>query len=244
MPPDWKGGWFEGTWDYEPKNLPSASQGGDTIFVTVTVVPGSYEQNAQQPTKPTVINGNRALEWRPSSLEDAYAIEWLGCPGYQPTCSSNFSTQTLIARMRASNGSLYTTYARVGEQIIRTIDHYDGSTPVHGTVASGIKTDEFTKALVRFLDARVEGIGADELMSRAAASQFSDASGCPDLYQTRTSHEAWTGYQVSSRTDHGQRATFIEGMGVGNRSYIEPLVVGRTSAGSPAQIVARESGCS
>src|SRR5687767_14710818 len=35
LPQDWRGGWFEGRWDFHPKGLPGINEGGDTFTVEV-----------------------------------------------------------------------------------------------------------------------------------------------------------------------------------------------------------------
>jgi hypothetical protein len=208
IPPDWKGGWFEGTWDFEPGNLPSASQDGPTFVVTITMQPGNYD-HAKQPATSTMIQGNRALVWHPSALETEYAIEWMHCSNYGP-CSSNFETQTLIVRVMASNEQLQMKYSSVGEQVVRTIANYDGSAPVHGTIRSTVQYDDFTKALVRFMDARVEGIGADELMCCDAPNNYNSLNGLYEL-----NGEVAVSYVVTSQADTSQTgSTNVENLGI------------------------------
>jgi hypothetical protein len=181
MPADWKGGWFEGTWDFEPKSLPSDAQGGDTFVVLVTLEHGSYDASPGRGAKATEINGHRALVWQPRTTETDYRLEWNFCDGYAPTCSSNFETQTLRVTIRGSTSPLWSQYESTGRQIVETVDTYDGATPVHGTVAASIQEDDFSRALVRFLDARVEGIGADELLSQTAGNFYANRGGLYDL---------------------------------------------------------------
>jgi len=181
IPADWKGGWFEGTWDFEPKVFPGGAQDGPGFVITITVEPGNYDQYAKLPSTTTSIQGNRALVWHPSTLETDYAIEWFGCPGYTPSCSSNFETRTLIVRAHASDEQINAKYSTLGDQVIRTIKNYDGTDPVHGTFPAGTQGDELSKALVRFMDARIEGIGADALMSSKAADFYNKQGGLYDL---------------------------------------------------------------
>jgi hypothetical protein len=241
IPPDWQGGWFEGTWDFEPLGLVNASQDGLTFTVTLTVQPGNYDRYAKQPAKATEIQGNRALVWHPSALESAYAIEWIGCPGYSPTCSSNFSTRTLMVRMHASNATLWTKYSRVGEQIIRTIANYDGSAPVHATVGTPTDNDELSKALVRFMDARAEGIGAEDFMSPRAGDFYNTNGGLYDL-----NGQSVVSYDVSGPA---QSSTSSENFGVtvhysGASVRQELITVYDTNPGSTAPVIANVcTGC-
>ncbi|MGZ4128382.1 MAG: hypothetical protein ACXVEX_09510 [Actinomycetota bacterium] len=183
VPADWKGGWFEGTWDFEPQGLPSASEGGNTFTVSITVQADWMKSNIPIPNgaERTEINGHPARVWRPSSYETDYALDWFFCEGYGQ-CSSNFEAHTLIARVRADNNEVWSRYARTGEQIVQTLDDYDGAIPVHGTVRPDAGTSNaYRDALIRFLDARVEGIGADELMGTAAAAWYNAHDGLYEL---------------------------------------------------------------
>jgi len=246
IPKDWKGGWFEGYWDFEPAGLPSTAQGGDTFALVITLEPGSYTKaGGGAGTTELTIGGRKAYTWSTDPLHVVYSVDWPGCPKYVTTCTSSPEGERLIMRLSGSTQRLWDSYEALGRQAALTVHVYDGTAPEHGTVASGITNDEFTKALIRFLDARVEGIGADELMSSEAASQFSDTSGCPDLYQAKTSHRAWTGYDVSRREETAAKATFTVGMTTGDgQVYIETFVVGRSAPDQPAVIESRGSGCS
>ena len=180
VPADWKGGWFEGTWDYEPKSLPSASQGGDTFTVTVTVTAGNYEDAAPSSAKPIEINGNRALEWQASATELDFVIDWIYCEGYVRECSSNFSTHTLTARIHAADQALWDKYESVGRRVISTLWNYDGQTPAHGFFGPSVVDNAFRRSLARFMDARIEGVGAEDLMCCEVTNTFSNNG---ELYQ-------------------------------------------------------------
>jgi hypothetical protein len=194
IPADWKGGWFEGTWDFEPKGLPGGQQDGDTFTVTVTLQPGNYDAASGPGAAGTTVNGHRAVTWHPSATETDYSIEWFHCPGYTEECSSNFETQTLVARLHATNDTLWSQYEVTGLNVVHTLFEYDGGTPVHGTTAAAIKDDASTEALIRFLDARVEGIGADELMTSKAATQYAAIG----LYQTGVPSVPYVKFEVTA----------------------------------------------
>jgi hypothetical protein len=178
IPKDWKGGWFEGYWDFEPKGLPSTAQGGDTFALVVTVEPGNYrDATGGVHSTQTTIGGRNALMWSTDALHLSYAVEWPGCPNYEPSCLSSTSPQRLIIRLYGSTHGLWDSYQALGRRAAATVHVYDGTEPEHGTFNAGVKIDDYSKALVRFMDARVEGIGADELMCCNAVTFYSRDGG-------------------------------------------------------------------
>ena len=197
IPNDWKGGWFEGTWDFEPKGEPSTAEGGSLFAVTVTVQSGGYEQpaNGKHATQ-TTVNGAHALTWATGQQDLWYSVEWAFCPGYASECSSNRQTHTLVAHMFASTRALWERYFKTGKTIVSTIAPYDGSTPAHGTVSAKVGSDTFTKALVRFMDARVEGIGADELMTQHGAADYENIG----LYSTGIPSRPYVSFALTEAT--------------------------------------------
>ncbi|MGZ4141966.1 MAG: hypothetical protein ACXVQY_05600 [Actinomycetota bacterium] len=226
IPADWKGGWFEGTWDFEPKGQPSVAEGGDLFAVTVTVQAGAYDQAASgRHASKTTVNGMRALTWTTGTDHLWYAVEWFACPGYTSECSSNFETRTLVVHLFASTRALWDQYLSTGKEIVTTIAHYDGSTPVHGTIAKGIAVDDFTKVLVRFLDARVEGIGAEDSMSAKAQDQYG-SGGALDLYETGIPARPWLGYAITKSESGPQQnvVTFTVDMTFSEGAYVEESI--------------------
>jgi hypothetical protein len=199
IPPDWKGGWFEGYWDFEPKGYPSTSQDGNTFALSISVQPGDYHDAAAgQHTTSLTIGDRDALSWSAQPMHLQYAVDWQGCPDYATECSSNFSTRTLIVNMFGSTAELWAKYQTIGEQVVSTIRPYDGSTPAHGTIDPAAKLDAYSNTLIRFLDARVEKIGADEMTCCKVTNS-------PSFYDM-------TGYNVTTLTTHSASAataTFI-----------------------------------
>lgn len=200
IPSDWKGGWFEGVWDFEPRGLPGGAMDGDTFLVTITPTNGSNISIAAPPDATTVeINGRRAQTWSEGSTEIDYVISWTFCPGYAASCSVDSEINFLTVRVRATNATLWSQYKRMGQQIVTTIAPYDGGTPIYGDRSPYVPMNEFTRALTRFMDARVEGIGADELACCNAATYLSKNN---EFYlvagQPITSYLIRTGDKLSS----------------------------------------------
>src|SRR5437764_637069 len=89
IPKDWKGGWFEGTWDFEPKGLPSTSEDGSTFALTVRVELGRYQDAFPGvTTTPTVIEGRNALTASPDRRHVFWAVYWNMCSNYARRCST------------------------------------------------------------------------------------------------------------------------------------------------------------
>jgi len=168
MPATWKGGWFEGTWDFEPKGFPSLSEDGNTFAVALTVVSGEYDKIAPKTAKPVTYTAAReALVWTSKPRVETYAIAWNGCPGFVGECGGSTSSRTLLVHISASTQALWNKYIDIGRAVVATVETYNGDHPIHGRApqyegAADFPDDPVTTATVRFLDARVEGIGADE----------------------------------------------------------------------------------
>lgn len=203
IPKEWKGGWFEGVWDFEPKGLPSTSEGGNTFAVTATLEHGSYTSafpGAQ--TTRTTIEGRSALTTSPDTTHVAYAIDWHTgyplwssaayaggrnldlCPDYAETCTGGPSDRRLIIRLFGSTDSLWSQYQAIGQLAAHTVRPYEGSEPAHGTVKGTTKMNVYARALARFMDARVEGVGAEDMMCCSAPKNYSSAGG---LYESNGS---------------------------------------------------------
>jgi hypothetical protein len=252
IPKDWKGGWFEGTWDFEPKGQPSTAEGGNLFAVTVAVRDGSYEQAATgHHATDTTVNVYRAKTWSSGTNDLWYAVDWTEtCPGYAPECSSNFKVRTLVLHLFASTTGLWDQYLPTGKEIVSTVHMYDGTIPVHEFGGPMVATDALDAVLHRFLDARVEGVGAEDLMSDAAQAAFADSSNCLDLYQQRKTDKPWAGYEILSRLDQGSgKARFLILMKTDPNTggYIEGLVVGPGRVNGttvPVSIALGENSCS
>jgi hypothetical protein len=165
LPPDWKGGWFEGYWDFEPKGLPGLPGGGDTFAIEVNLESGDYRNVAPKGAEATRIGERSALAWSPSEGHSSFAVQWTDCPAGADCVSG--SERTLLVNMSGSTTALGQKYGAVGKEIVQTVRVYDGSAPAHGT-AVGIPDDPYRRTLITFLDARVEGIGAEDLMCCSA----------------------------------------------------------------------------
>jgi hypothetical protein len=239
IPKDWKGGWFEGYWDFEPNGLPSTSEGGDTFALVINVEPGSYRV-ASGAAKGTAIGGHNAITWSTDPLHIFYSVDWPGCPNYAPTCSSSSSTRRLIMRLEGSTQALWDSYEALGKEALRTIHAYDGSRPEHGTRTQGIGIDDFSKALVRFMDARVEGIGADELMGPDAANLYNNLGGLYDLNgKLATSYE----FAGSTRPSDTKENFGITIHFAGGSQRQELITVQRSKADTAPMITSACTGC-
>ena len=165
IPRDWKGGWFEGTWDFEPKGLPSTSEDGSTFSLTVSAEKGSYtEAFAGAATTPVIIQGHNAVTTSPDSRHVFFAVDWQMCPNFARRCSTADRTRRLIMRLSASTDAFWTKYESAGRLAAQSVRQYDGSDPVYGLLTGTTNENEYGKAVIRFLDARVEGVGAEDLM--------------------------------------------------------------------------------
>ena len=179
MPASWKGGWFEGTWDFEPKGLPSLAEDGNTFAVDLTVVSGEYDRIAPKSAKPFISDAaSAALVWMAKPRLETFAIAWDGCPGFVGDCGGGAASRTLLVHISASTQALWHKHITIGRAIVGTIETYNGDNPIHGRApqyegGADFPDDPVDTALVRFLDARAEGIGADEQYCCDATALYS-----------------------------------------------------------------------
>jgi hypothetical protein len=228
IPPDWKGGWFEGYWDFEPNGLPGLPEGGNTFAVEVHVESGNYQSFAQEFAAKDTIGGRKTLWWQKSDTKYSYAIQWTDCSAGRPDCSPDTSERTLLVDVSGSTAALWQKYKATGLKVVDTIAVYDGSTPAHGTLAAGTSMDAYTRAMVRFMDARAEGIGAEEEACCNASEKMDmfysvgtlDLSGWKDL-GGRTS--------AASAAAVTFRVEVIAGQGTETSRHVEDITVGYES---------------
>jgi hypothetical protein len=186
---DWRAGWFEGVYEYQPPGVQGLQEGGDTFAVTVKLVEGPYDKAGSMPSGATVttINGHRALRHESTKNGEhtvTYRIEWAACLNGVSECSSNFSNNALEVRLLGSTDALWQKYGDQGEAVAHSIHTYDGSEPGHGTFFDpSIKRDHLSAALVKFLDSRVEGFGAEAFMTTQASDEYSKRDVEHGLYQ-------------------------------------------------------------
>ncbi|MFN2614895.1 MAG: hypothetical protein ABR552_08800 [Actinomycetota bacterium] len=202
LPPGWKSGWWEGTWEYEPTGSPSLAQGGDTFAVTVTLR-GNRDELPKQSGTISSIDGVVA-----SRIEEPRRVfvvaEWPGhCHVTDENCTTEFRSQIMIVTLRADTNALWAKYSALGESILRSIKHYDGSTPLHGSLDPMVPADDLTKAVVRFMDARVEGVGAEGLLCCDATGFYTTDR----LYQPNG--HSLLGYQIHPGTDESAGRTYV-----------------------------------
>lgn len=238
IPSGWHAGWWEGVYEYEPAGLPSLARGEDTFAITVHNVPGPYTRpgisGAGDGTASTTINGRRALfgqftDTRAGERRAVYTIEWPACVPQLIECSPP-QNNTLVVIARASTSALWEKYLSAAEAAIRSLVPYDGGTPAHGTVAGSVGTNDFSKALVRFMDARLEGIGADGMMTPSGSSDYKDG-----LYETGVPPQRYVRYAVTAVTGRSSdKETFAVDVFIDpNEWRTESIIVARTTGSLP-----------
>jgi hypothetical protein len=168
---------------------------GATFAVELSVASGEYDKIAPRSSKEIQLDAGRvARVWMASPRHELYAIAWDGCPGYVGECAD--PARTLIVRVTGSTNVLWNKYLAVGRAVVRTIEMYNGDNPIHGRApqydgAPDFPNDPVTTALVRFLDARAEGVGADELYCCNATGLYTNDG----LYELNSkvlvSYEFW-----------------------------------------------------
>ena len=213
-PKDWKTGAFEGSYEFEPAGFPSLAQGGpETFAVELTLRDGAYDDPPTLATgKPgdagstdLEINGRAANRFEyiaPGGPHEVrYRIDWTGIavPLGTDARPAPMAPTTLFVVIQASSDPLWNKWGAVAEDLVRTIAPYV-VTAEHGTIAAGVARDERTDGLIQFLEARVDGYGAEEYMSANAKKNFADDAGL-GLYASGSGSKAWVSYEIRSRAD-------------------------------------------
>ena len=239
IPDGWRAGFFEGVYEYGPENLPMLAQGGDTFAVTVDILHGRYDSfskdiansNAGTTTQQTTVKGHAAEQVQLNNDPTRQMwlfLDWDSCLKGAPQCTNPEEGITLQVHVSANTKSLWDKYGSTAAGVMGSIDTYDGSRPVHGTLASDETDDVYTRALVRFMDARAEGVGAEDLVCCTAASQA-------DMYYSVGTLDlsGWTdlgGRTVSASTATSTyRVDVIAGQGTETSHHVESITVGYKS---------------
>lgn len=170
IPQDWRGGWFEGRWDFHPKGLPGINEGGETFTVEIhsaTFKGGPFDDLERETTSSKATIAGFEFERRETVDDGPKLVYYAGNWTYP-------EDQYLLIQLYGSDDALFTEHVETGEAIAQSVSPYDGSEPVHGQLSDTTPVDAYTKALVRFMDARVEGIGADELVCCDAQEKYGE----------------------------------------------------------------------
>ena len=188
IPPDWRGGVFEGVWEFHPKNLPGPQQSGETYFVAVAPDNGILSY-------PCGSGVGRCSEKAPKGEQNDWLRMQLDPIGTK-----------VIVHIVGAEPDLVSIHYRNTEGILSTLAGYDGSVPVHGSFAAAIDDDSARRAVVRYLDTTIERLDRSEFFS--ASADANDQRDPCEWYVEEGSARPCEKWVISARRDDGDRATF------------------------------------
>ncbi len=208
VPRSWRAGGFEGSVEFIPPGQVGLTAGDQTFAVEAMLLIGQRYDDDEvgdlsfQDTDRFALKsgGGDRKAVRAEKIEGeaahtlVYRIDWTSevCP--HDECES----ATLRVVAFGSTAELWSQYRELGESVAHEVTVLQepalpgGVTTLHGTVEDAIPFDVATSALVRFMDARVEGGGAEEYMT-AQAKRGSDEG----LYGE--GDDGWQSYEVLQR---------------------------------------------
>jgi hypothetical protein len=244
-------GRFEMSTEFWPKSLPSPNRGEPTFFVSVQVEIDQTldDVRARFPdATPATIGKRDALVMQRGPRSTTYYIAWNDIACALPPAPSGNADGACATRPRAvlnvqmtgSTAAMWDAHSRDGAALVDSIEALasDGvparDTNVatrDGTVDGAVTYDANARALVRFLDARVEG-GAEPFAIDAAATKYASPSSGLGLYADPETRAPWQSYAVVARADSGTSTTFRVRMSGGADGMIEELTVGRAEGGA------------
>ena len=215
IPDDWKVGGFEGAVEFLPPGLPGLAVGEDTFAVEIQHRIGET-YNRGEPSGGAELSGfedgytvaGREAVRAETPTEIVYRVDWTGA-GCDPEALCDAEIATLRVAVFASNTALWDQYHVEGEAIVDALVTSPGAAVPAGAVitrrgsvdGAAVAYDELTSFLVRFMDARMDGGGAEAYLSENARDQYEGREGEFGLYAYGDPAIPWTTYRVTARAD-------------------------------------------
>lgn len=247
-PPTWTVVKDEMSYIVQPPGVPRGLASGEPTFaVDIQQRAGElYTSEFSSAEEARWADGRRFVgkaEERGPERSVTYRVEWgaaFGCASDSIPTGFKQDPQTLRVAMIGSTPKLW-EHVEVGRLVVDSIRWIPpvgqpGSDLVsrHGVIGEDINRDDVTEALEAFLDARVEGTGAERYLSTEAAAQYA----APLNSYTKTAGYLW--FRVISRTPgSGGDSDFNVDFGInaseGCLTAVESIVVGpgQNLAGEP-----------
>lgn len=216
IPSGWRSGWFEGTTEFNPPGLRSAVVGEPTVAVEITLFAGPGEPPALgerfEGPRPDSLGGLAAERFDAAGDDPAAQVVWRlpwgerACwPGL--ACPESARTSVLQVSLMASTDEL------AGEHFAAASDIAGSLAPARepaapgpvrtkwGTVSGDVAYDDLTAAVVRFMDARLEGAEAETWLTPEAKDRFGRGETPGTLYAPASAGVWWSGYEIRGRDD-------------------------------------------
>lgn len=219
VPKDWEFGEFEAHVSFRPPGVPGLEEGGRTFGVELWVDTGAYDDPARigddggQGSGDTTVAGRSAkvrdttLISHPPVKNRTYLVDWTGayCP---PGAPCPVTGQWVLMVVIHGTADLWDDYSGLGESIVRSITLSASSTmPANtavatrrGSVDAAVPYDETTGAVVRFMEARIEGGEAEAWLTSNAKKQYDSHEGQLSLYSPNEKI-SYSSYKIESRAE-------------------------------------------
>lgn len=209
FPRDWKVGGFEGAVEFTPPGLPGLAVGEDTFAVEIQHRIGERYDEADPSFEPGADVAGRSAVRSRADTQIVYRVDWTGA-GCDPEAVCDAEIATLFVNLYGSTQRLWDRYQAEGRAIVESLRTTPG-TPVEtddviitrrGSVDGElVEYDELTAFLVRFMDARMDGGGAESYLTENAAAQYQAREGEWGLYAYGDPAIPWTRYGVIERAN-------------------------------------------
>ena len=161
MPPDWRVTEFEGVVELLPPGMVGTAAGEDTFAVSLML----YGEEYQRADPNTMVAGRSASRSMTRRNGYAYHVDWSGS-----TCDG--SSCTLWIFIDPPTGELADRFGDDAQRVVESIQHIDDAAlpsgevrTRRGVISADVSFDERTALLVRFLEARAHGGGAEDFLS-------------------------------------------------------------------------------
>lgn len=283
-PKDWRFGEFEAQIAFQPPGVPSIVEGGSTFAVELWVDQGDYDNPDRLGTyeggtadvldttvagRPAKVRQHDQRDGSKIARSVTYTVDWTGvyCPPGAPCPVPGPSVLIVHIQATPSEEPLWDRYSEAGLAMVDSIRLNNASslpsnTAVatrRGSVGANVEYDDTTAAVVKFMEARIEGGGAEPWLSSNAKQQYDMRENDLSLYSPdeRTSYlsyklvardqadaNSWEFIvEISTVTTSASggpetRATFRETLGVGPSGGVQAMIrfaVRAESVVTPAQ---------
>jgi hypothetical protein len=262
VPNGWNFGEFEGHVSWAA--VGSVEQSGPTFAVELWVDSGAYNDPARLGSRPT---GDMTIAGRPAKFENGllqsdknsagsitrsrtHYVDWTGynCPANAPCPAPGPSV--LIVKIEAADeaDALWEHFGAEAEEMVRSIRlNSAGAMPKNaavatrrGSVDAAVDYDQTTSSVVKFMEARIEGGGAEPWLTKNTADQYANHDGDLSLYSP-SERASFSGFVITERKAVDANSfeytvvisvrTPPDGQGIeGNWNVTETLSVGPGSA--------------
>jgi hypothetical protein len=188
--PKWHVQLFEGDTEFVPQDLKGTAVGEPTFALIVRPESDSYA-GVTFPSDTTVEgtwnDGHKYRQWHSTDPAKPHS----------ETMFEIDDAHRLHVIYFASTAALWDRYVREADASFDSLTFTTPITPKHGDVMPGVEFGPATRTLVDFMDARIEGSGAESYLGAAATEYYANHDKGLSLYSP-TSNPHYASYEVAS----------------------------------------------